>query len=122
MCHILLVLPFISLIVFWFLPFDQALMLYASIMLVCAVLYWLIWKAIRRPVTTGVEGMIGGIGKVIQTGKGSAKVFYKGEIWDAISREQLPVGQSVEITGLQRMKLIVRKHLRSRSPVAESSS
>jgi membrane-bound ClpP family serine protease len=38
----------------------------------------------RKPVTTGVEGMDGGVGKVIQDGPKSAKVFYKGEIWEAM--------------------------------------
>lgn len=114
MCHLLLVMPFVSLVVFLFLPFEEALGIYLMILAVCAVLYWLIWKAIRRPVTTGVEGMIGGTGKVLENGSKTAKVFYKGEIWDAVCSEQLSVGDSVEIAGLERMKLIVRKAVKGR--------
>jgi len=109
MCHLLLVLPVVSLILFSFLPFNQALPLYLLILLFCAILYWLIWKAMRRPVSTGIEGMIGGVGKVIQISKKTAKMFYKGEIWDATSADQLSVGDSVEIARVERMTVIVRK-------------
>ena len=66
----------------------------------------------HRPVTTGVEGMIGAVGQVIQNGKRTHKVFVKGEIWDAICDEALSVGESVEVIGLKRMELAVRKRLR----------
>jgi len=112
MCHLLLVLPFVSLILFSFLPFNQALLLYSLILLLCAIFYWLIWKDMHRPVTTGVEGMIGAVGQVIQNGKRTHKVFVKGEIWDAICDEALSVGESVEVIGLKRMELAVRKRLR----------
>jgi len=109
MCHLLLLMPFVSLAVFWFLPFEEAMAIYLAILAVCAFLYWLIWKAIRRPVATGVEGMIGGVGQVIQIGRKTAKIFYKGELWDAESADPITVGDSVEIARVERMTLIVRK-------------
>ena len=109
MCHILFVLPFIGLILFWLLPLEQAVLLYSLLLIVCFILFWLMWKDFRRPVTTGVEGMIGGKAQLIQNGNGIAKVFFKGEIWDAISSEELSVGQRVEITGVERMRLVVRQ-------------
>ncbi len=115
MCHLLLVLPLVSLGLFFFMPFEQALSLYILILLLCSILYWLIWRAIRRPVTTGIEGMIGGTAQVIQNGRGTAKVFFRGEIWDAICRDDLSPGASVEVTGwerLERMKLIVQNKTR----------
>lgn len=112
MCHIIFVLPFASLLLFLFLPFEQAMLLYALVLLICGLLYWLIWKAMRRPVTTGVEGMMGAVGQVIDNGKRTHKVFVKGEIWDAICDEALSVGESVEVIGLKRMELAVRKRLR----------
>ena len=121
MCHILLVLPFISLVLFLILPFDQAMAIYSVILLISVILYWLIWKAMRRPVTTGVEGMIGAVGQVIQNSAGSHKVFVKGEIWDAVSVEQLSVGDPVEITGLKRMQLTVRKKLKLKNQVSGST-
>lgn len=115
MCHLLLVMPFVSLVVFLFLPFEEALAVYLMILAVCAVLYWLIWKAIRRPVTTGVEGMIGGTCKVLENGSKRAKVFYKGEIWDAVSSDQLSVGDSVEIARLEKLTLVVRKAVKGQA-------
>ena len=122
MCHILLVMPFVSLVVFWFLPFGEALAVYLIILATCAVLYWLIWKAFRRPVTTGMEGMIGGVGKVIQIGKKTAKIFYQGEIWDGVAVEPLSVGDSVEITRLERMTLVVRKFVKGQGRQGASFS
>jgi len=109
MCHILFLIPFFAPILFFFLPFGQALLLYCFILIFCSILFWLIWKDFRRPVTTGIEGMIGGVGKVMRNGRKAAKVFYKGEIWDAICAEDVSIGEPVEITGLERMKLIVRR-------------
>lgn len=115
MCHLLLLMPFVSLVVFWILPFEQALAIYLVILTAFAVLYWLIWKAFRRPVATGIEGMIGGVGEVIQIGKKSAKIFYKGEIWNAFSAEQISLGDSVEIARVERLTLIVRKAVKGQA-------
>lgn len=109
MCHLLLLMPFVSLAVFWFLPFEEAMAIYLVTLVVCAFFYWSIWKAFSRPVATGIEGMIGGVGQVIQIGKKTAKIFYKGEIWDAVSADPVSVGDSVEIARVERMTLIVRK-------------
>lgn len=122
MCHLLLVMPFVSLVVFWILPFEQALAIYLIILGACAVLYWLIWKAFRRPVATGIEGMIGGVGEVLESGEKSVKIFFKGEIWNAVSGERLSVGDSVEITRLERMTLIVRKVIRGQARLVERVS
>ena len=115
MCHLLLVLPLVSLILFPLLPIEVAATLYSFILLFCAILYWLIWRDMHRPPTTGVEGMIGAVGQVIHNGKRTHKVFVKGEIWDAICEEALSVGESVEVIGLKRMELAVRKRLRRKN-------
>lgn len=109
MCHIFFLIPFFAPILFFFLPFGQALLLYCFILILCSILFWLIWKDFRRPVTTGIEGMIGGVGKVMRSGRKAVKVFYKGEIWDAICKEDVSIGESVVVTGFEKMKLIVRK-------------
>lgn len=120
MCHLLLVMPFASLIVFWLLPFEEALALYLAILAVCAVMYGLIWKAIKRPVATGIEGMIGGVGSVIQVGERKAKIFYRGEIWNAFSTESISLGDSVEIARVERMTLIVHKAVKGQARQAAS--
>ena len=120
MCHLLLIMPFASLVVFWVLPFEQAWAIYLVILMTCAVLYWLIWKAFRRPVATGIEGMIGGIGRVIQIGEKGAKIFYKGEIWNASSADPISPGDAVEIARVERMTVIVRKFVKGQAKRAAS--
>lgn len=112
MCHIVFVLPLVGLVLFWVLPLQQGMLFYSLILIVCALLYWLMWKDFWRPVTTGVDGMIGGKAEVIQNGNGTLKVYFRDEIWDAISSENLSLGDRVEITGAQRVektKLLVRR-------------
>lgn len=109
MCHIILVVPLLGLALFAFLPVSQALMLYLPVLLVCAIFYWVIWRDARRPVTLGAEGMIGGMAQVMQIEARGVKVFYRGEMWDAICVEPVSRDEKVEITGMERMKLIVRK-------------
>ncbi|MBI4527047.1 MAG: NfeD family protein [Deltaproteobacteria bacterium] len=108
MCHILFVLPFAGLVLFWILPFQQALLFYFPIVIVCAALFCLMWKDFQRPAMTGIEGMIGGKAEVIQNGNGTLKIFFRGEIWDAISPKDLSVGQRVEVTRVEKMKVVVR--------------
>ena len=74
----------------------------------CAFLYRLMWRDRWRPVTTGVEGMIGGKAEVIQNDNETLKVSFRGEIWNAISPKDLSVGQKVEITAIDRMRVVVR--------------
>lgn len=107
MCHILLVLPFIGLVLFWLLPLPQAVLLYSLLLIVCSIFFWLMWKDFWRPVRTGVEGMVGSNAEVIRGRNGSSKVAFRGEIWDVVSHGDLSVGQTVKITGVERMKLSV---------------
>lgn len=122
MCHILFVLPLISLPVFFLLPFYQAVVAYALVLLVSGAFYWLIWKDMQRPVTTGIEGMIGAVGQVVQRGERAHKVLVKGGIWDATCEEHVAVGESVEIIGLDRMQLSVRKRPRHRHQASSRES
>jgi membrane protein implicated in regulation of membrane protease activity len=110
MCHIVLVVPLAALALFAFLPVSQALVLYLPVLLLCAIVYWVVWKDSRRPVACGIEGMVGGMAQVMENGAGRIKVFYRGEIWDALCTEPLSTGEKVEITGMEQMKLIVRRH------------
>lgn len=108
MCHIFLVLPILGLPLFFILPWGEALVLYAGICVLSAAFYWLIWRTMRRQAATGIEGMMGGIGTVFQCSEGKTKVFYRGEIWNAVSKEPMSLGERVEIIGFDRLKLVVR--------------
>ena len=115
MCHILLLLPIFALPLFLFLPREVALPVYIAVSAVSAALYWLIWRAMRQPAKTGIEGMMGGIGTVFQASERRTKVFYQGEIWNAVSEDQISLGELVEIIGLDHMELVVRRSASSAS-------
>ena len=109
MCHILLLLPIFALPLFLLFPWKEALLPYAAVCFLSAAFYWLIWRTMRRPATTGLEGMMGGTGTVIRCSEGQTKVFCRGEIWDAVCNEGMSLGERVEIIGFERMKLVVRR-------------
>ncbi len=62
----------------------------------------------RRRVKTGAEGLIGEQGKVIKSLKPKGKVFIHGEVWNAISKEPINKGKTVEVIRVEGMKLIVK--------------
>jgi membrane protein implicated in regulation of membrane protease activity len=109
MCHIFLLLPLFGLPLFLILPWEEALPLYAGVCVLSAGFYWLLWRTMRRPATTGIEGMMGGVGTVFRSSEGKMKVFYRGEIWEAVSKEAIAPGERAEIVGYERMRLVVRR-------------
>jgi len=97
--------------VFVLLPWQEALLVYLGVTVLAGGLYVLMWRDIGRPPSTGIEGMMGGVGTVFQLDRGKAKVFYHGEIWDAVSKEAITPGEEVEIVGFDEMKLFVRRKI-----------
>jgi membrane protein implicated in regulation of membrane protease activity len=86
----------LALAVFIFLPFSQALALCLPLFVVYSIFCRIAWKDRHRPVTLGVEGMIGGIAQVLENRARQVKVFYRGEIWDAICAETVAKDEKVE--------------------------
>jgi membrane-bound serine protease (ClpP class) len=109
MCHVLLFLPLIALALFFFLAPDQAAFVSVPLLLIFFWLAWVMWKDLKRPVSTGIEGLVGSRAQVVSKTKYGAKVSLKGELWDAVSRDDLNVGEAVRVTRFERMKLVVHK-------------
>ena len=63
----------------------------------------------RRPVPMGIEGLMGGKAEVVSKTRDGAKVLLRGELWDVESSDELSVGESVQVTGFERMRLVVRR-------------
>lgn len=114
MCHFLFLLPFVALVLFFFLPAAQATFLSIPLFLIFLWLAWVTWKDFKRPISTGIEGMMGGKAQVVSKTKDGAKVLLRGELWDAVCGDDLSVGETVEVAGLERMKLLVRKEANPR--------
>jgi len=109
MCHIVFLLPLLAIAVFFFLPPDQAAFVSVPLLLAFFWLAWVMWKDFRRPASTGIEGLVENRAQVVSKTKHGAKVSLKGELWDALSGDELCVGESVRVTGFERMKLIVHR-------------
>jgi membrane-bound serine protease (ClpP class) len=61
----------------------------------------------NKPVTTGMEAVVGETGKVVSGFPGSGRVLVEGEIWQAKCASELQVGQSIRVTKLDGLLLDV---------------
>ena len=109
MCHVLFVLPLIALALFFFLSPGEAAFVSVPLFLIFISLTWVMWKDLRRPVSTGIEGLVGSRAQVVSKTKYGVKVSLKGELWDVVCGDELSVGETVRVTGFERMKLVVHR-------------
>lgn len=111
--HILLALLLVLALFFFLTPLQAS---FLSIPLILAFLWlsWIMWRDWKRPVSTGIEGLMGGKAQVVSKTGNGAKVLLRGELWDAVSSDELAVGETVAVTGLERMKLVVRREINFR--------
>ena len=63
---------------------------------------------IRRP-QTGTEAMVGMHGEVRKDIDPEGKVFVNGELWNAVSEEEIHVGEMAEVVEVHNLKLKVKK-------------
>lgn len=85
-----------------------------TIVVVCAgilsfLLAWLVSRALRRRPSTGSEGLIGEKGKALSAIFRQGEVFVHGEIWKAVSEEEIQEGDAIEVTKVDGLALKVRK-------------
>jgi membrane-bound serine protease (ClpP class) len=73
------------------------------------LLAWIVFKALRKRPTTGGEGLIGEKGTVLSAISGQGEVFVHGEIWKAMSEEEIQEGDVIEVTRVDGLVLTVRK-------------
>ena len=64
-------------------------------------------RSMRRPVVTGVQGMIGDTAEVLQGFTGTGRVRYRGELWNAHSDTELSAGQMARIVKVEGLTLWV---------------
>jgi membrane-bound serine protease (ClpP class) len=63
--------------------------------------------SMRRPVVTGVQGMIGDNAQVLEGFTGKGRVRYRGELWNARSDAELRTGQMARIVRVEGLTLWV---------------
>jgi len=110
MCHVLLLLPFLALPVFWLWPASIALPVYGVAALVSGLLYWYLLKSARMPKLNGAEAMLGARGRVVDRQERGVALFLHGELWQAdADGEALAVGDEAVVVGIKGLRLQVRK-------------
>jgi membrane-bound serine protease (ClpP class) len=81
---------------------------------VLAVSY-LVFRSQRAKPTLGMEGMIGELGVVREKLQPRGTVFVHGEYWKAEADGEIETGDKVEVVGIDRMVLKVKRAVQSRS-------
>jgi membrane-bound serine protease (ClpP class) len=66
------------------------------------------WRVRRRPVRTGIEGLLHERGVARSELRPSGKVFVHGELWDAAAEQPVAAGEAVEVVAVLGMTLAVR--------------
>ena len=108
MCHIALMLPLLALPVLWLWPLAVSVPVYVAVVIVAAAVYWYAILAMRRPVETGTEGMMGARGEVVGSSDARLLVRIGSELWSAQSPDTLAVGDRVEVVAVNRLVLKVK--------------
>jgi len=64
-----------------------------------------VFTALRRPVVSGAEEMLGSVGEVMEDFTGRGRIFIHGETWNAESAEPVKQGARVRVTGRDGLTL-----------------
>lgn len=113
MCHLILFMPLLGLPLFWLLPLSYALPSYVVIVLISVFLYWLITRAMRRPIQDGFQSLIGTEAEVESKSAPGHSAQYlvrsQGELWSAYSTDNLQPGEPVNIVAVKGIALVVER-------------
>jgi membrane-bound serine protease (ClpP class) len=91
-CHLLLLVPVAIAGVFWFLPWTTALPMAVVLTAGTAMVVAVAWRAMRRPVATGREAMVGRAGEAVSDVSPEGLVRLRGELWLAEARQPVSKG------------------------------
>ncbi|MBN8941276.1 MAG: nodulation protein NfeD [Rhizobiales bacterium] len=89
----------------WTLVGGATIMLAGLVMVVTGAL----WRARRSPVRTGAQAMRGLAAEVLDWSGGTGHVLAHGERWQAQAAELLTSGETVEVTDIKDLTLLVRR-------------
>ncbi len=111
MCHLILLMPLLGLPLFWLMPLGYALPTNVAIWLTSGFLYWLITRAMKRPLQDGFQSLIGTEAKVVSRLASDHSAQYlvraQGELWSAYSTDTLQPGEQVNIVAVRGIGIVV---------------
>ena len=115
MCHLILLMPLLGIPLFWLLPLGYALPTNIALWLISAFLYWLIRKAMRKPIQDGFQSLIGTEAEVVSKRALTHSARYlvrakgEGELWSAYSADALDIGEWVNIVAVRGIGVVVER-------------
>jgi len=113
MWHLIIMLPIVGIIVFFLFRPGVAVPIYLVILLASGLVYWSLARAMRRRPKTGREGLMGATARVVARVQLGSSAQYlvrtQGELWGADSPDTLKEGELVTVTGIDGLKLRVRR-------------
>ena len=80
----------------------------AAVFVATLFLMTLVVKTHTARITTGPEGLVGEEGVARSELRPRGRVFVHGEIWDAEAERPVGAGETVEVVGVNRLRLVVR--------------
>lgn len=121
MCHLILFMPVLALPIFWLVPLNLSIPVYALIVLISALLFRIIVKSMSRKPETGREGLVGKIAEVVSRNDRSAGYLVRtqGELWNATSPDMLQTGDMVSILAINHLKLLVSRNNGDNTEIAD---
>ena len=109
MCHLILAMPLLALPIFWLVPPDVSVPVYAVITLASVFVYMKVMGSMKKPVVTGNEALVGAHGEVVTvTGDNRYLVRANGELWTARGGAGLESGQQVVISSVEGLTLSIQ--------------
>lgn len=113
MCHLILLMPVLGLPILWLMPLSFAIPSYVVIVLMSVFLYWLITKAMRKPIQDGFQSLIGTEAEVVSRRARDNPAQYlvrsQGELWSAYSTDTLQPGEQVNIVAVKGIGIVVER-------------
>lgn len=104
-------MPLLGLPLFWLMPLGYALPTNVAIWLTSGFLYWLITRAMKRPLQDGFQSLIGTEAKVVSRLASDHSAQYlvraQGELWSAYSTDTLQPGEQVNIVAVRGIGVVV---------------
>jgi membrane protein implicated in regulation of membrane protease activity len=105
--HIFLFIPLLALVLFIFLPWPLALLLYLPIAITSLIAFWKAIQVLREPSVAGKSAMIGDQAVVVDVMRDELEVHYQGENWHAVATQPVNPGQKVIIEDVDGLTLLV---------------
>lgn len=107
-CHVVLLLPLAGLALFFVLPWPVALGVEIFLAAIAVGIAVPGIRALRQPIATGPEALVGRIGEAASDVEREGLVRYGGELWTATANGvRISRGTRVRICGVEGVKLLI---------------